>query len=97
MEHNDRLTVMQALALAQGANQTASFASTRLFRKSEGGNGRIVMEFDLKKILKGEASDMPLADGDILYVPVSYKKVYSLRMIEAAIGVATGIAVSRVY
>ena len=36
---------------------------------------------------------MLLADGDILYVPVSYKKVYSLRMIEAAIGVATGLAI----
>ncbi len=97
VEHNDRLTVMQALALAQGANQTASFASTRLFRKSQGENGRIVMAFDLKKILNGEASDMLMADGDILYVPVSYTKVYSLRAIEAAIGVATGLAVNRVY
>jgi polysaccharide biosynthesis/export protein len=95
VEHNDRLTVMQALALAQGANQTASFGSTRLFRKSEGESGRTVMQFDLKKILKGEASDMLLADGDILYVPVSYTKVYSLRMIEAAIGVATGLAIYR--
>jgi len=95
VEHNERLTLMQALALAQGANQTASLGSTRLFRKSEGQSGRIMIQLDLKKTLNGEASDILLADGDILYVPVSYKKVYSLRMIEAAIGVATGIAIYR--
>jgi polysaccharide biosynthesis/export protein len=93
VEHNERLTVMQALALAQGANQTASFGSTRLFRKSEGENGRIVMAFDLKKILNGEASDMLMADGDILYVPVSYKKVYTLRAIEAMIAIGTDFAI----
>ena len=43
VEHNDRLTVMQALALAQGANQTASLGGTRLFRNSE--SGRIAIEF----------------------------------------------------
>lgn len=92
VEHNDRLSVLQALALAQGANQTASFGGTRLMRKTENGQ-HIVMEFDLKKILKGEASDILLSDGDVLYVPVSNKKVYSLRAIEAIIGVGSQIAI----
>ena len=33
-----------------------------------------MIEFDLKKVLQGKASDMLLADGDVLYVPVSNKK-----------------------
>jgi len=94
VEHNDRLSVLQALALAQGANQTASLSGTRLVRKTE--SGRIEIELDLKKILTGNGSDLLMADGDILYVPVSYKKVYSLRAVEAAIGVGTGVAVYRV-
>ena len=54
-----------------------------------------MIEFDLKKVLEGNASDILLADGDVLYVPVSYKKVYSLRALEAMIGVGTGIAIYR--
>jgi polysaccharide biosynthesis/export protein len=91
VEHNDRLTVLRALALAQGANQTASMGKTRLIRKTD--LGSLQYQLDLKKILNGQGSDPLLADGDILYVPVSYKKVYSLRAIEAMIGVGAGVAV----
>jgi polysaccharide export outer membrane protein len=95
VEHNDRLTVLQALALAQGANQTASFGGTQLMRKTE--NGRLQYGLDLKKVLKGESPDLLLADGDILYIPVSYKKVYSLRAIEAMISVGSQIAIFSSY
>jgi polysaccharide export outer membrane protein len=95
VEHNDRLTVLQALALAQGANQTASYGGTQLMRKTE--NGRLQYGLDLKRILKGESPDLLLADGDILYVPVSYKKVYSLRAIEAMISVGTQVAIFSTY
>ncbi len=91
VEHNDRLSVLQALALAQGANQTASLGETQLMRNTE--NGRLQYGLDLKRILKGDSPDPLLADGDILYVPVSYKKVYSLRAIEAMIGVGSGVAI----
>ena len=93
VEHNDRLSILQALALAGGANQTASFGATRLMRKIEG--GRLQIDLDLKKVLNGQSSDLLMADGDILYIPVSYKKVYSLRAIEAAIGIGSQIAIYR--
>jgi polysaccharide export outer membrane protein len=95
VEHNDRLTVLQALALAQGANQTASLGGTQLMRKT--GNGHLQYGLDLKKILKGEGPDVLLADGDILYIPVSYKKVYSLRAIEAMISVGSAVAIYSSY
>ena len=93
VEHNNRLSVLQALALAQGANQTASLGGTQLIRNTDG--GRLQYGLDLKKILKGEGYDPLLADGDILYVPVSYKKVYSLRAIEAMISVGSQLAIYR--
>jgi len=95
VEHNDRLSVLQALALAQGANQTAALNDARLMRKDPAGQ-HIVIEFSLKQVLNGKASDPLLSDGDVLYVPLSNKKLYSLKMLEAAIGAASGIAVYRV-
>jgi polysaccharide biosynthesis/export protein len=94
VEHNDRLSVLQALSLAQGANQTASLGKSELVRKVD--SGRLIYHIDLKKILTGNASDPLLADGDILYVPVSYKKVYTLRGIEAIIGIGSELAIYKV-
>jgi polysaccharide biosynthesis/export protein len=94
VEHNDRLSVLQALSLAQGANQTASLGKSELIRKVD--SGRLIYHIDLKKVLVGQASDPLLADGDILYVPVSYRKVYTLRGIEALIGVGSQLAIYKV-
>jgi hypothetical protein len=55
-----------------------------------------MIEFSLKKILNGKASDPLLTDGDVLYVPLSNRKLYTLKGIEAAIGAASGIAIYRV-
>jgi polysaccharide export outer membrane protein len=93
VEHNDRLSLLQALSLAQGANQTAKLSDARLMRKTE--SGRVEIDLDLKKILKGDGSDLLMADGDILYVPVSNKKIYSLRALEAMIGIGTQVTVYR--
>jgi len=95
VEHNDRLSVLQALALAQGANQTAALSNARLMRKDHEGQ-HVMIEFSLKNVLNGKASDPLLSDGDVLYVPLSNKKLYTLRGIEAAIGAASGIAVYRI-
>lgn len=94
VEHNDRLSILQALALAQGANHTAKLSGTRLVRKTD--SGRIEMEVDLKKVINGDGSDFLLADGDILYVPLSNKKLYGLRAIEALIGVGSQVTIYRV-
>lgn len=95
VEHNHRLSVLQALALAGGANQTAALNDARLMRQDSGGQ-HVLIEFSLKKLLNGKASDPLLSDGDVLYVPLSNKKLYSLKMLEAAIGAASGIAIYRV-
>jgi len=95
VEHNDQLSVLQALALAQGANQTAALKSARLMRKDRDGK-HIMIEFSLKEVLDGKASDPLLSDGDVLYVPLSKRKLYTLKGIEAAIGSASGIATYRI-
>jgi polysaccharide export outer membrane protein len=90
VEHNNRLTMLEAIALAGGPTPISKLADARLIRRSD--TGREELKVDLKKILYGGGPDMLLADGDILYVPVSQRKVYTQRAIDAAIGAATGFA-----
>lgn len=90
VEHNDRLTVLDAVALAGGPTPTSKLSDARLIRK--GVHGREEVQLDLKRILYGVGPDMLLQDGDILFVPISNRKVYTTELIQAAIGAATQYA-----
>jgi len=90
VEHNNRLTLLEAIALAGGPTATSKLADARLIRRSD--TGREELKVDLKKILYGGGPDMLLADGDILYVPISQRKVFTQRGIDAAIGAASAFA-----
>jgi polysaccharide export outer membrane protein len=92
IENNDRLTVIEAIALAQGANRTASLNHARLIRKTNGVRQEITIP--LKKILNDKAEDALLADGDILYVPGSGPK-NALRDLESILPSATSAAIFR--
>ena len=72
MDGSGGVTVVQALALAQGMNRTAK-SSGMLIRNAAGGKiGETRLE--LNKILANKAPDPQLQDGDILYVPLSAAK-----------------------
>jgi len=92
IENNDRLTVLQALALAQGTNRTASLNHAKLIRKTDA--GREELPIPLKKILANKAPDPMLADSDILFIPSSTAK-NALRDVESALPAAAGAAVYR--
>jgi polysaccharide export outer membrane protein len=93
IETNDRLTVLQAIALAQGTNRTASLNHTKLIRKTAAGPQELPVP--LKKILATDNSDLSLADGDILFVPTSTAK-NALRDVENILPAVTGAAIYRV-
>lgn len=90
VEHNDRLTLLDAVALAGGPSPTSKLWDARLIRK--GAHGREEIQVDLKKILYGQGPDILLQDGDILFVPISQRKVYTSVAINAIIGAATQYA-----
>lgn len=92
-ENNDRLTVLQAIALAQGTNRNASLDHAKIIRKT----GGLPQEFPvpLKKILKDKAPDQLLADGDILFVPPSAAKS-ALRDVESVLPATASAMVYRV-
>jgi polysaccharide export outer membrane protein len=72
MDHDGHLTILQAVALAQGTNPTAAKGSAKLIRTTA--QGRQEIPVDLKKILSAKATDLALQDNDILFVPNSAAK-----------------------
>jgi polysaccharide export outer membrane protein len=88
---NGTLTVLQALALAGGANHTAKIGSVRIIRK--GPDGMVETKVPLKKMLEAKAPDINLQADDILFVPLSGVRVAAGEGMNAAMSAATGIAI----
>lgn len=95
MDHDEQLTIMQALALAQGANRTALLKHSIIIRKTD--SGRTEIPVDLKKVLSLKSKDLTLVDNDILFIPVSNAKRAVNRSIEAIVQTAVGAASFRTF
>jgi polysaccharide export outer membrane protein len=87
------LSVLQALALAEGLDPRASPARARILRPGPATAEQIPV--NLRKILQGKAEDVVLRPNDILFVPSNAMKIVSTRTIEAAIQIGTGLAIFR--
>jgi len=88
------MSVLQAVSMAEGLDKTSSAGRSKIIRRGEN-NQRIEIPADLTKILAGKAPDLQLYPNDILFVPNSTPKSVSLRALEAAIQVGTGVAIYR--
>lgn len=88
MDNNESITVMQAIALAQGIQSPAALDRTRIIRKTPGGTQEIPLR--LSKILAAKSPDVPLTAGDVLFVPNSASKSAARRTAEAILSAATG-------
>ena len=92
---NSQLTALQAIAMAEGTNPTASLNRSRLIRKTPQGLKEVPLP--LKKILAAKAPDVDLQPNDILFVPNSAAKSAARRSVEAIVQTATGVAIYRPY
>lgn len=72
IEHDGHLSVIQAVALAQGLTPTAAKKSSVIIRTTP--QGRQEIPVNLKKVLTAKATDIALQDNDILFVPASTAK-----------------------
>jgi len=88
---NGSLTVLQALALAGGANHTAKMGGVRIIRK--GPEGMTETRVPLKKMLEAKAPDITLQADDILFVPLSGARVAAGTGFNAAVAAASGLAI----
>jgi polysaccharide export outer membrane protein len=93
-EH-ESISVLQALALAEGLIGTADTRNARILRVNRDAGQREEIAVDVKGILKGKRSDVALQSDDILFIPGSAGKKAAVRAIEAAIQTVTGLAIWR--
>jgi polysaccharide biosynthesis/export protein len=90
------MSLLETLTLAGGINHgTASPESSKILRLAPGSETRTEIPVNLKKVMEGKGEDVQLRGGDILFIPSSAAKRASLRAIEAAIQVGTGIVIWR--
>jgi len=94
LEDRENLTVLQALAMAEGPLNTAAKSRARILRRGADGS-RTEVPLDLKKVLAGKSPDIVLAANDILFVPNSAAKSALKRGAEAAVGTVSGILIYR--
>jgi polysaccharide export outer membrane protein len=91
MDNGTDMTVLQAIAMAQGTQPTAALNKAKLIRKTP--NGPQEMPLALKDMLASKAPDVRLQAEDIIFVPNSAAKSAGRRTLEAIIQSATGLAV----
>ena len=71
-----KVTVSQAIAMAEGLKPEAKGGETKIFRYSGKGNEREILSADIYAIQKGKSEDPTLKENDILIVPKSGMKVF---------------------
>jgi polysaccharide export outer membrane protein len=86
------LTVLQALAMAEGLDRTSAPKKARIVRKS-GESGRQDVPVNLEAILSGNSKDVLLQADDILFVPSSAAKSAGIKTLDAMIQLTTGVVV----
>jgi polysaccharide export outer membrane protein len=90
IENKETITVLQALALAQGMNKTAKY-DAKLIRNSPA--GRTEADVPLKQILANQVTDPRLQDGDILFVPVSGARQWADKSVTSVLQMAVGVVI----
>jgi polysaccharide export outer membrane protein len=95
LRSNENISVLQALALAEGLTRTPLKSQARIIRTDQSTDKRIEISVDLGKILASKAPDPPLQAKDIIFVPDSSAKSAFYRGAEAVLSTATGVAIYR--
>ena len=91
MENSERMTVLEAVALAQGVNRTAALNAARIIRRNSGKPEEV--KIPLKNIMAAKESDVELMPEDILFIPGSAAKGAAKRGLDSIVQVATSLAI----
>ncbi len=93
MDNNERMTVLEAIAMAQGTTPNAKLNSAILIRTTAGERKEIPIQ--LASMLRAKTPDMPLQKDDILFVPTSMGKTIAHQSISSIMQIAVGAAIYR--
>ncbi len=96
LEARNSISLLQTLSMAQGFDHDASPNKARILRPAAGGDGKVKeIPVNISRIMKGQDPDVQMYANDVLYVPSSALKLTSKRSAEAALALATGLAIYR--
>ena len=90
---NEKISVLQVIALGGGLMRTASKAGARIIHTDEQSGKREQTPIDLAKILAGKAPDPMLEARDIVFVPNSAAKTTFSKGLEVAAQTLTGLLI----
>ncbi len=91
---HESMSIIQALALAQGLDKDNAASRSRILRPAPGGDGKPKeIAVNIPRILSGADPDMPLYPNDVLYIPNSAGKATARRSAEAILAIVTGLII----
>ena len=93
LKSNDRISVLQAIALSEGLTRTAAKTSVRVIRTDPRSGERKETTINLAKVMTGKAADPMLEPKDIVFVPDSAARTTFSRTAEAAAQTLTGLLI----
>ena len=94
LDGRNTLTVEEVMALAGGGGHAPALKRVQLVRTlADGRKEAITIPVNL--IYKGQAPDVALKDGDILFVPTSNGKLAAEQAITSALSIGTSLALYR--
>ena len=91
MHDDGRMSVIQAISEAQGTTRLASMKHVVLLHNAS--SGIVRTELRLDDILRGKRPDVPLENGDILFVPASGMKTFA----QNTAGITASVAGASLY
>jgi polysaccharide biosynthesis/export protein len=95
LKTNENISVLQAIALAEGETHTASGKHARIIRTNSITGARTEIPINLNKILSGHAQDPVLQARDIVFVPNNAGKAALYRSTEGIVATVSGAAIYR--
>jgi polysaccharide biosynthesis/export protein len=88
------LSALQMVSLAGGFLRAAATDRAKILRLVPGtAASRAEIPINIKRLMAGKISDVPLQPNDILFIPVSGAKSAGFRTIDAIVTAATGLAI----
>ena len=97
IDNGKPLTILQAVALAQGLNRTALGSKASILRKTS--DGAVTIPLNIKEIEHNRQPNVALQAADILIIPHSEAKQFLISVLPYAtgsfIGTAVGVAIAR--
>jgi len=90
---SEQMSLLKAIALAEGLSSTSSKGRTRVIRTEEASGKRTEIPVDIGKILEGKSPDMNLQAADIVFIPNSAGKTALYKGTEAVVATASGLVI----